>query len=108
MPRNASIARKPLAFAGQGDLVAVGYMDTGNGAAAIAGGSALLLVLSQVLMSLQLPLAVVPTIKFTSDRAKLGALVMPRWLAWTAWAMAALIIALNVKLIYDSARDFLL
>jgi manganese transport protein len=72
-----------------------------------ASGTAQLLVLSQVILSLQLPFAVVPLVKFTSDRAKMGALASPRWLTWTAWMMAALIIALNAKLIYDSARNFL-
>jgi manganese transport protein len=65
-------------------------------------------VLSQVILSLQLPFAVIPLVKFTSDRVKMGALASPRWLTWTAWTMTALIIVLNVKLIADSARAFLL
>jgi manganese transport protein len=73
-----------------------------------ASGTAQLLVLSQVILSLQLPFAVIPLVKFTSDRAKMGALASPRWLTWTAWTMTALIIVLNVKLIADSARAFLL
>jgi manganese transport protein len=73
-----------------------------------ASGTAQLLVLSQVILSLQLPFAVIPLVKFTSDRAKMGALASPRWLTWTAWTMAALIIALNIKLIHDSVRAFLL
>src|SRR6185503_12879728 len=66
-------------------------------------GTAHLLILSQVILSLQLPFAVVPLIRFTADRAKMGALVSPRWLSLIAWAMAALIIGLNLKLIYDFA-----
>jgi len=66
-----------------------------------ASGTAQLLVLSQVILSLQLPFAVIPLVKFTSDRAKMGALTSPQWLTWTAWIMAALIIALNIKLITD-------
>jgi len=66
-----------------------------------ASGTAQLLVLSQVILSLQLPFAVIPLVKFTSDRTKMGALVSPQWLTWTAWVMAALIIALNLKLIAD-------
>jgi manganese transport protein len=73
-----------------------------------ASGTAQLLVLSQVILSLQLPFAVIPLVKFTSNRAKMGALASPQWLTWIAWAMTALIIVLNVKLIYDSARAFLL
>ena len=40
VPHDASVARKMFAFAGPGYLVAVGYMDPGNWATAIAGGSA--------------------------------------------------------------------
>lgn len=72
-----------------------------------ASGTAQLLVLSQVILSLQLPFAVIPLVKFTSDRAKMGALVSPRWLTWIAWTMASLIVLLNLKLIRDSVWTFL-
>jgi manganese transport protein len=68
-------------------------------------GTAQLLILSQVILSLQLPFAVVPLVLFTSDRAKMGNLVNPRWLKWLAWALAALIIALNAKLLFDFAAS---
>ncbi len=68
-----------------------------------ASGTAQLLVLSQVILSLQLPFAVIPLVKFTSDKAKMGELVSPRWLTMIAWVMTALIVILNVKLIFDSA-----
>ncbi len=71
-------------------------------------GTAQLLVLSQVILSLQLPFAVIPLVKFTSDRAKMGALVSPRWITWTAWLMTALIIVLNLKLIHDAVREYFL
>jgi len=64
-------------------------------------GTAKLLVLSQVVLSLQLPFAVVPLVRFTSDRAKMGDLTSPRWLTLLAGALAATIIALNAKLIFD-------
>src|SRR5919197_1160607 len=64
-------------------------------------GTAKLLILSQVIFSLQLPFAVVPLVMFTADRKKLGALVAPRWLTVAAAVIAATIIALNVKLITD-------
>jgi manganese transport protein len=64
-------------------------------------GTAQLLILSQVILSLQLPFAVVPLVQFTSERAKMGNLVNPRWLKWLAWALAALIVALNLKLLFD-------
>ena len=66
-------------------------------------GTAKLLILSQVVLSMQLPFAVVPLVKFTSDRAKMGVFVNPAWLNGAAWAVAALIIGLNIKLLYDFA-----
>ena len=60
-----------------------------------------LLILSQVVLSLQLPFAVVPLVMFTSNRSKMGALVAPRWLAALAASVAVLIIALNAKLAWD-------
>lgn len=60
-----------------------------------------LLILSQVVLSLQLPFAVVPLVLFTSQRAKMGDLVAPRWLTAIAVVIAAIIIALNAKLIFD-------
>jgi manganese transport protein len=63
--------------------------------------TARLLVLSQVVLSMQLPFAMIPLVQFTSNRAKMGVLVCPRWLSTVAWAIAALIVALNLKLIYD-------
>ncbi len=65
--------------------------------------TAKLLVLSQVILSFQLPFAVVPLVMFTADRGKLGALTAPRWLTAVAAVIAALIIALNVKLLFDVA-----
>ncbi len=66
-------------------------------------GSAKLLILSQVLLSLQLPFAVVPLVMFTADRGKLGALTAPRWVTALAILTAAVVIALNIKLLYDFA-----
>ncbi|HEY7810616.1 MAG TPA: Nramp family divalent metal transporter [Allosphingosinicella sp.] len=64
-------------------------------------GTAKLLVLSQVILSLQLPFAVVPLVRFTSDKAKMGAFANPLWLKLGAWTISALIIALNLKLLWD-------
>ncbi|MBI2718988.1 MAG: Nramp family divalent metal transporter [Rhizobiales bacterium] len=66
-----------------------------------AEGTGLLLVLSQVVLAFQLPFAILPLVMFTSDRAKMGALVAPGWLTAVSAAVGALIIGLNVKLIYD-------
>jgi manganese transport protein len=60
-----------------------------------------LLILSQVVLSLQLPFAIVPLVMFTASRAKMGAFVAPRWLTMAAALIAAIIIALNAKLVFD-------
>lgn len=65
------------------------------------GGTAKLLILSQVVLSLQLPFAVIPLVRFTSDRAKMGPLVNSRGLMAVAWTIAAAIVVLNVKLLVD-------
>jgi manganese transport protein len=64
-------------------------------------GTAELLILTQVVLSLQLSFAVFPLVMFTADKAKMGALVAPRWLQAFAWAIAVAIAGLNVKLLYD-------
>ncbi len=64
-------------------------------------GTAHLLILSQVILSLQLPFAVVPLVMFTADRQKMGALVAPRWVTAIAVVVAILIIGLNIKLLVD-------
>ena len=68
-----------------------------------AGGKATgqLLIFSQVVLSLQLPFAVVPLVMFTASRSKMGAFVAPRWLTVLAALTAAVIIALNAKLVWD-------
>jgi manganese transport protein len=65
--------------------------------------TAKLLILSQVVLSFQLPFAVVPLVMFTADRAKMGALAAPRWLSAVAAVVAAVIIVLNVKMLVDLA-----
>ncbi|CAN7275342.1 Nramp family divalent metal transporter [Bosea sp. LjRoot9] len=64
-------------------------------------GTARLLILTQVVLSLQLSFAVFPLVMFTADKAKMGALVAPRWLAIFAWLIAIVIAALNIKLLFD-------
>ncbi len=63
--------------------------------------TAQLLILSQVVLSLQLPFAVVPLVLFTASRSKMGPFVAPRWLSWLAALIAVAIIALNAKLVWD-------
>ncbi|MEZ2405347.1 manganese transport protein [Bosea sp. OAE752] len=67
------------------------------------GQTAKLLILSQVVLSLQLPFAVVPLVMFTASKTKMGELVAPRWLTVIAALTAAIIIVLNLKLIVDFA-----
>jgi len=66
-------------------------------------GTGQLLILSQVVLSLQLPFAVFPLVAFTSDRKKMGRAVAPRWMRWLAWPVAVLIAALNVWLLVQVA-----
>jgi manganese transport protein len=54
-----------------------------------------------VVLSLQLPFAVVPLVMFTASRAKMGPYVAPRWLTALATITAVLIIVLNAKLVFD-------
>jgi manganese transport protein len=65
-------------------------------------GTDSLLILSQVILSFQLPFAVVPLVIFTSDRRQMGPFVSPRWLSSLAWVAAAVIIALNGWLLYQT------
>ena len=58
-------------------------------------GTGALLILSQVVLSLQLSFAVFPLVMFTCDKAKMGPFVAPGWLRLLAWAVAVIIAALN-------------
>jgi manganese transport protein len=69
-------------------------------------GTAKLLVLSQVILSLQLSFAVVPLVRFTSERAKMGAFVNRGWLKFLAYAVAVSIAVLNAWLLVQTARDW--
>jgi len=65
-------------------------------------GTGPLLILSQVILSLQLPFAVFPLVAFTSDRRKMGAFVNPPWVKVLAWGVAVIIAALNAILLYQT------
>jgi manganese transport protein len=66
-------------------------------------GTARLLVLSQVVLSLQLSFAVVPLVMFTSDHKKMGEFVNPLWLKALAWTTAAVIAVLNAWFLIQMA-----
>ncbi|MBB4567956.1 Nramp family divalent metal transporter [Rhizobium leucaenae] len=65
-------------------------------------GTADLLVLSQVILSMQLPFAVIPLVQFVTDRGKMGRFTVPRSVALLSWLVAGIILALNFKLLYDT------
>jgi manganese transport protein len=66
------------------------------------GGTGPLLILSQVVLSLQLPFAVFPLLQFTSDRGKMGRFALPLWMRALAWPVALVIAALNAWLLYQT------
>jgi len=65
-------------------------------------GTGALLILSQVVLSLQLSFAVFPLVLFTSDKAKMGPFVAPVWMRVTAWTVAVIIAALNAWLLVQT------
>jgi len=64
-------------------------------------GAGSLLILSQVILSLQLPFAVFPLVSFTGDRHKMGVHVAPVWMRVLAWTVAVIIATLNVWMLYQ-------
>jgi manganese transport protein len=70
-------------------------------------GTAKLLVLSQVVLSLQLSFAVYPLVMFTSDRVKMGEFANATWLKVLAYLVALVIAALNAWLLFQTFRDWL-
>lgn len=79
-------------------IVIVIYGDRGTGP---------LLILSQVILSLQLPFAVFPLVQFTSEKAQMGAFVNPGWVKGLAWTVAVIIATLNVWLLYQTLTALL-
>lgn len=66
-----------------------------------------LLILSQVILSLQLSFAVIPLVMFTSDPMKMGRFVNRPWLKVVSWAMAVVIVVLNGYLLYETAVEWI-
>jgi manganese transport protein len=58
-----------------------------------------LLILSQVILSFQLPFAIIPLVQFTGDHGKMGEFANRRWVTVLAWVVAAAVIALNALLL---------
>ena len=69
----------------------------------VSGDNAInsLLILSQVILSLQLPFAIIPLLHFTSNRKKMGEFASKMWVMMLAWGAASLITMLNLKYIYE-------
>jgi manganese transport protein len=74
-------------------IVIIIYGDEGTGP---------LLILSQVILSLQLPFAVFPMVMFTSEKEKMGPFASPGWIKALAWMVAVVIAALNAWLLYQT------
>lgn len=65
-------------------------------------GTAELLVLSQVVLSMQLPFAVIPLVHFVSDKRKMGTFAIPKYLSVIAWVITSIIVILNLKLLFET------
>jgi manganese transport protein len=69
-------------------------------------GTGDLLILSQVVLSLQLPFAVIPLVHFVSDRKTMGEFAVRPWLKALSWLTAVVILGLNAKLVADTVGDW--
>ena len=67
-----------------------------------------LLILSQVVLSLQLGFAIIPLIHFVSDKSKMKGFHISKTTQIVSWIVASIIILLNIKLVYDEIKDWLL
>ncbi len=61
-----------------------------------------LLIASQVVLSMQLGFAVWPLMRFTNEKAKMGEFANPLWIKILGWTTTAIIIILNMKLLFDT------
>ncbi len=75
-------------------VIVIGYFGEGK--------TTQLLVASQVVLSMQLGFAVWPLMRFTGSKTKMGEFVNPRWIKILGWLTTAIIIVLNVKLLFDT------
>ena len=71
------------------------------------GETGKLLILSQVILSLQLGFAVIPLIHLTSDKKQMGEFANKLWIKVLAWLIAILIVGLNGKLVYETLLDWI-
>jgi len=66
-----------------------------------------LLILSQVILSLQLPFAIIPLVHFTSDRQRMGVFANPGWVRLLAWVIAGIVVGLNLRLVAETFQGWL-
>jgi manganese transport protein len=66
-----------------------------------------LIILSQVILSLQLPFAIIPLIHFTNDRVRMGAFANRMWVRILAWTTAVVIVGLNLRLAFMAIADWM-
>lgn len=71
------------------------------------GSAGKLLILSQVILSMQLGFAVIPLIHFVSDKEKMQDLHIKTYVKWLAWISAAVIVLLNIRLVVGEITDWL-
>jgi len=65
-----------------------------------------MLILSQVVLSLQLPFAIIPLINSVADKRRMGEFSISRWIQVLAWIVAAIILSLNIKLVVDQIASW--
>jgi manganese transport protein len=70
-------------------------------------GSYDLLILSQIILSLQLPFAVIPLIRFTGNREMMGSFTNKTWVTVLAWLTAAVIVVLNANLVVQKFSEWI-
>jgi manganese transport protein len=70
-------------------------------------GTYRLLILSQVILSMQLPFAVIPLIHFTNDRGRMAQFANRVWVRMLAWVTASIILALNIRLLIMTVGEWL-
>jgi len=67
-----------------------------------------LLILSQVILSMQLGFAIIPLIHFVSDKKQMGEFVIPKWQKIGSWLAVIIIVGLNIKLVYAEISDIII
>jgi manganese transport protein len=70
-------------------------------------GSYDLLILSQVVLSMQLPFAIIPLIHFTSDRKLMGDFANATWVKTASWTVAVIVVGLNIRLVASAVGDWI-